>query len=238
MKRYTFFYLLIFLSGIIISINSCKEEVVEPPINDDNLYFPSNIGHFIVYDVDTSYYDKAISEGKTARNHYQIKEIVESDFTDGTGRNTQRIERYFKINDTLNWELKDVWYSNLTSDDAEKVEENQRYVKLRFPIVSQMHWNGNLYNILDQEEYRYTSINTPYTVNGIVFPNTVTVTQIDDFSVIHRNYAIEVYAKNVGMIYKKTIIVTKEPDYTSSGKYVFGDTLKHFECEYRVKSYN
>lgn len=225
MPRSIKFFLFFLL--IITGFWSCKHETITPDTSFYN-YFPSNIGHWIKYSVDSvgwdDYYAVTDPHHRT-EYHYQIKEKIESYFYDIEGRNTMRIERYKRWNDTSEWFLKDVWYANLTTSTAEKVEENVRYVKLVFPIYKGRSWNGNVFNSLDEMEYKYDNMDQPYTVNGSCFDSTITVTQEDLHIVIFDKVKKEVYARNIGMIYKRyrdvefrdTIYhdsITKGVDYT------------------------
>jgi hypothetical protein len=136
---------------------------------------------------------------------------MESVFVDNQGRNTSRIERYKRLNDTIPWMIKDVWYANLTSSTAEKVEEDVRFIKLIFPVRAGDTWDGNAFNTLGEETYTYGDVNTPYSTILFNFDSTVTVIQRDDTSAIRREYSIEVYAKHIGMIYKKFISQGLDP---------------------------
>jgi hypothetical protein len=171
--------------------------------------------------------------------HYQLKEYIESNFIDNSGRNTQRIERYIRKNDTTQWIIRNVWYANSINNNIEKVEDNIRYVKLIFPIKIHKQWDGNAFNVFDMQKYEYTSIENPYVVNGINYPNTLTVTQKDETSLIHKDYAVEVYAKNIGLIYKRSYYMRKNPDITDNYGNVIeqGDTLLENEVVYKIKNY-
>ena len=77
--------------------------------------------------------------------HYQVKEELDSTFIDDTGNQAYRIERS-RRNDTASfWTITDIWYCNLTSSTAEKVEENLRFIKLSFPMFKNKTWAGNKY---------------------------------------------------------------------------------------------
>ncbi len=226
---------------IVTGIFSCKKEhALATDIGYD--YFPVNIGHWISYNVDSVAYDFKI--GYHDSLSYQIKEYFESDFIDNSGRNAKRIERYFRYNDTLNWTIKDVWYANLSTSTAEKVEENARYIKLVFPIREYKTWNGDAYNIGDspnigdtynnngQDTYRYLNVDMPYTINNMIFDSTVTVIQKEYYEdILKKYYKVEVYAKHVGLIYKKVI------DYKYKKNY--GDSIKKLgiEYSYTINSY-
>ena len=227
-KRYCFFFFLFISFNFIVT---CKREVVSPVYMGYD-YFPSNPGHWVIYDVDSLYYDDF--HDTVFNYHYQIKEVIESIFLDIQNRPTQRINR-FKCVDSVNWYLADVWYSNITSSTAEKAEENVRFVKLIFPIASGKSWNGNAFNNLngfDYPDYEYDNLYNPYSVNGTAFDSTVTVIQNIDYNPIRQYDQFEVYAKNIGLIYKKYKMINiyfnpEQPDTTYYG----------FDYTYKIVSY-
>lgn len=190
---------------------SCKKDVA-PSLDVGYGYFPTNVGHWIIYDVVTIEHDAPVNKHDTAV--FQIMEIIESTFSDNENRQTQRIERYIRSDSTLPWVIKDVWFSNLTASTAEKVEENVRFVKLIFPVLLGETWDGNNFNSQDIWNYEYTEVDMSYTINNLSFDSTVTVLQIDEGNLIEKNYALEIYAKNVGMIYKELILLETEVDGT------------------------
>ena len=197
---------IVFITFIVLG--SCKKEVVTP-VDLGYGYFPTNVGHWVLYNVDSIYYDTFTST-KT-HYHYQIKELIQSAFLDLSNRPTQRIERYETI-DTVPTFLKNVWVSNLTTTDAEKVEENIRYIKLVFPVVGGQTWNGNAYNTLGEQDYQYGNVNVPYTINGLSFDSTLNVIQDYDSNLVSVQIESEMFAKHVGLIYKRYRNVDKFPD--------------------------
>lgn len=191
-----------FFGYILISflfITSCKDDSSET-IDLGYTYFPVNIGHWVIYDVDSVVYGTS----DTTAYSYQIKEYIESAFTDNTGKLTQRIERYKRENDTLPWVITQVWTSNLSDLTAERVEDNQRYIKLIFPVRLNESWNANSYNNSPptSSETEYTSVDEPYSINSLSFDSTLTTEFIYN-TFISIDIAEEMYAKNVGLIYKR-----------------------------------
>ena len=82
-----------------------------------------------------------------------------------------------------------------------KVEENERYIKLIFPVASGQAWNGNAYNSLGEQDYQYGNVNVPYSVNGLNFDSTATVLQDDivpDSNLVQVRIEEEMFAKHVG----------------------------------------
>ncbi len=191
-------------------LNSCNKDVTPPDAGYG--YFPTKIGNWIIYDVVSIEHDAPISKHDTSI--FQLKEVIESTFLDNENRETQRIERYTRNDETQPWVIKDVWFSNLTASTAERVEENERLIKLTFPVKKGKTWDGNALNSQDVWIYKYTEVNVPYTINNFSFDSTVTVLQIDEENLVEKKYALEIYAKNAGMIYKELILLNTEIDGT------------------------
>ena len=204
-------FIIIALMVVVVSIYSCKKRETIKPVDVGYCYYPYNVGHWIKYDVDSTYYDGFTHTVR--KYHFKLNEEIESTFLDNQNRPTQRLERYVQISDTTSWYLRNVWTSNLTASTAEKVEDNIRYVKLIFPIIESQTWNGNAYNTLGELDYTYNNTYKPFTVNGMTFDSTITVIQNVDSNLIYVKYMIEVYAKNVGLIYKRYEDIQKQPDY-------------------------
>ena len=105
------------------------------------------------------------------------------------------------------WILINVWSANRTNINAEKVEENQRFVKLIFPVKKNRIWNGNAANSLDERIYEYIDIDISRTLSSFNFDSTCFIKQIDNETLIDKKYYVEIYAKNIGMIYTQVIDV-------------------------------
>ncbi len=199
--------LLFFMSAVMFS---CREEqLVSPAIPFGYEYFPVNTGHSVVYNFDSVFIDSKVGVNDTT--HYQLKEIIESTFTDNTGRPTLRIERYRRNNDSASWNIKNVYFANVSTTSAEKVEENQRLVKLVFPVKLNKSWSGNAFTSLPKWEYEYTGVDEPLKIGSQTFDSTLTVTQIDELNLIEKDYSVEKFAKHVGLVYRQNIHLEKTP---------------------------
>lgn len=191
----------------ILCMAACKKDAsIQVDVGYD--YIPGTVGEWVIYDVDSIVYDDFL---QTVDTHtYQIREIIESTYLDAQNRETMRIERYRRDSTTGAWVIKDVWAANKMDTRFEKVEENIRYVKLVFPVSNGKIWNGNVSNVLDLWDYTYLDSNVPKTINGSSFDTCLTVTQKIQDDGLEKFYFEEVYAKGVGMIYKKAIYLTKQ----------------------------
>jgi hypothetical protein len=190
---------------------SKTENVEENPFPIITDYYPGKIGSFIDYKVDSIYHNNALEQHDTV--HYKIRELLESNFTDNQGRNSIRIERYISHVDSTNWILKDIWFSTTTNVRMEKIEEDVRFIKLINPIQEDEAWNGNAMNILDEWEYNYLQIAEPFFTDSLNFDSTITVLQRDYSNLIEKEYAKEIFAKNIGMIYKYSKLLRVNPNF-------------------------
>jgi hypothetical protein len=205
LKKYQLFIMLSAL-GALTMLHACSKdkEVVQVEIGYE--YFPDKVGNFIIYQVDSIHYNDFTLSIDTFK--FQIKEKISENFFDLSNRVTQRIERFYRKNETENWVLKDVWFSNKTNNSAEKVEENIRFVKLVFPLKKDNEWNGNRYNQLGEKTYIMSRLHEPATIGSLNFDSTLYVLQQADSNLIEKNFACEIYGKHTGLIYKKHIYLT------------------------------
>jgi|SRR5665213_987400 len=212
---------------LILIINSCTKDK-NTSINGDPAgygYFPIDTGHWVIYDYDSV----ALSPFGNDSFHFLLQEYIRSTFLDNTGQTTERIERYEMQNDTSPWTIVNVWTANLHTNDAERVEDNVRFVKLAFPVQSSATWNGNAYNNINPEwDYTYTSIDQPLTIGSLSFDSTLTVLQVNNTNLVQQQYGIEQYAKGVGMIYK---------EFKNDSVNTVNGTISGFDLKMTIKSY-
>jgi hypothetical protein len=97
-----------------------------------------------------------------------------------------------------------------------------RFIKLTIPISEGYTWKAHTYidtksinstvSYLDEWAYEYRNVDQPYAVLNKTYNNTLTVFQHDETTpegpfnpnnYQQRNYGQEVYAKDVGLIYKE-----------------------------------
>lgn len=187
---------------------ACKKKTEEPPdLGYD--YAPITLGKFVVYDVDSTIYDDFKMD--TTYTKYRIKEKLEEVYIDNQGREAIKLVRYIKMYNPLVsydnqvWTIKDVWNYTKTNTTLEVVEEDIRFTKLIFPVKVDALWNGNAQNTIGDWEYIYNYINRTENINGTIFNSVLLVVQKDDKSknAIHRQYFVEKYAKDVGLVYRE-----------------------------------
>ena len=196
------------LLAISVALSSCKkkkEPVTKPDLGE--AYYPTTIGKYIVYDVDSIVFAEIGYD--STHYKYQIKEKIEEEYTDVQGRPALKMVRYIKKYNAatsytaMPWTIKDVWQVNVSAKNVEVVEENVRFVKLIFPFKEGSTWNGNSMNTLGEWEYTYSYMNIPESINSISFSNVLGVTQKNFRTLISNDYYIEKYAKDIGLVYRE-----------------------------------
>jgi hypothetical protein len=197
----------IFLSSLLFVFSCSKnEETVEPDLGYG--YAGLEVGKYVIYDVDSITYDDFDSSIDTAS--YQIKETVDSKFTDLGGEDAFKIVRYRRNSENESWYIIDVWSSKLTVTNFQQNEENITYVKLIFPVNTGDNWNGNSMNNNSSQEYEYTTTNQTEVVGTLALNDVLTVLQYDSpDKLINPEFFEEKYAKNIGMVYKRSMSLVR-----------------------------
>lgn len=209
-KRYT-----PLLAGLLLlaAMVSCKKSTGEGP-NFHYTYFPYESGYWVEYNVDSMWHDNG---SDTAR--YQLREVMADAYYDNEGRLSYRFERYKRDSSHHPWVLEDVWSVTRTQTRLERVEENIRLIKLLFPVKRNDRWDGNLYNVYDEEEYMVYDAHETMTINGFTFDSTAHVIQADRNNLVDSIYKEEIYAAGVGLVYRQF----RELDFGNSQAGIIGN---------------
>lgn len=190
---------------------SCRDDQDMNETDIGRGYFPVEVGHWVVYEVDSTVYDDF--EGDTDVYRYQVKELWESQFIDNQGRPAIRIERYKRWYDpdtpydSIPWYLSRVWAFTRTNGGGEKLEENERFLRVAFPVNEGKTWDGNAYNTIGEWNYKYREADRPFSLGAFAFDSTCLVEQKSEINLINHRVYKERYAKNVGLIQKNVIDV-------------------------------
>lgn len=228
--------LLFTLFGLfMLAFSACKDNDDDFVLNYDYEYFPQDSGHYVIYQVDSiiiSTFFPAGSPERADTQQYVCRELIESTWEDAEGRPGVRIE--WACNPDTSQDLEStvprIWHAIRTASTAEKIEDNLRYIRLLFPPKQGLTWQGNAFiNItsdikyLQDWEYEIIEVDVPKTINGLQFDSTLTVLQVDNENLVEKVYALETYAKGVGLVYKESLSLTKSPGISYSDILNLGD---------------
>ncbi len=212
-----------YLAACLLAVGlwACENKTVEP-IAMYYQYFPVSIGDETIYNVTAIIYDDFTNTVDTTR--YRLKEIVDTTYTNNEGDKTYIIYA-FKEKDG-SWLPFQTYTATPTRLRAERVENNQRYIKMVFPVVENKSWKGNAKTNLDSWDYKYLNTHKPFSVSGIRFDSTLLIDQALDSNLIQKVRSFEYYAANVGLIYKRNLFIDKS-----------NNKPKGYDNTYRIESY-
>jgi len=188
---------------------SCKKEETAAPAGIDlgTAYYPTDIGKYVIYDVDSIIYTDFSKD--TLVYKYRIKEKFTETYTDNLGLPAIRLERHIKkynptiSYDSLPWIMKEVWSVNYDQSTVQVVESNLRFTKLIFPVQANSTWNGNAFNSLGQQIYYYKYIDQAETIGPLSLNTVLSVQQKEVRTLINYQNYVEKYAKGVGLVYRE-----------------------------------
>jgi hypothetical protein len=191
---------------------SCDSDTVEKNVN----YFPLRVGQTWLYDIEETNITRAActDNGTTTLSYQLLVEVMDSIVADQGF--TYRFKRSKRTNAADPWIDFETWTAQLIGNRIVVSESNISYVKLLAPITNDLVWNGNLYNNRqelngkNEDDYKSTLVNKPYVVesSGLSFGNSVSVVQNDEQSnIIYRDSRLEVYADQVGLVYKESYLL-------------------------------
>lgn len=170
-------------------------------------YYPTKLGKYVVYDVDSIVYTQLTKD--TLVFKYRIKEKLADTYSDNLGQPAIRVERYIKNYDpakpydSIPWTIKEVWMVNANLKSIQVVESNVRFTKLIFPIQENASWDGNANNSQEAWDYTYNYIDKSEKINSVLLENVVQVKQKDYRTLISYQYYSEKYAKEIGLVYRE-----------------------------------
>lgn len=225
MLKFSFLNSFLFLA---LALSSCKK--TETNIDKKTEYFGLEKGRFVEYQVTYMFHDSLLQKHDTI--NYQFKTLIGDTVIDNLGRVANKFYRFSRKNSSLPWEETDIWTAIIVDDRAELVEENQRKVKLVFMPTLEKVWDINAFNNSGKVEGFYSEIDEMKSINNLTFENTLTVEEEDFKTLIETKRKFEVYAKNVGLIYK----VYKDLDFKfSSTKPILGEEFYFTVTNYGVE---
>ncbi len=177
------------------------------------------MGHTIEYDVLEIIYR---NEGQLRDTiTYQLKEEITDSFKDGAGKTVFVLDRSKRSNISGTWSYFESWFAQIENNQAIRIEDNRKFVKLRLPIKPNDQWDGNaLFDdrnpvvIGDDPIDYFKNWNSKMiegsgiqTINGINYNDTHVISLADDENKLELRYGKEIYADTIGLIYRELRIL-------------------------------
>lgn len=180
----------------------CREE--ETLILDSGAeYFPIKKGLYHVYSVNEVRYGPGSDPEEL---NYELMTAVVDSFPSAQDGFTYVIHRSRRMAAGSPWEAVDTWSARKDKSEVIVSEGNTAFVKLRFPVRADFRWDGNAFNSLGEDEYEFKDIRQPMVLDGMTFEKTMTVEQeLNDDLIVFRDERKEMYALDVGLVYREII---------------------------------
>ncbi len=209
MIRIAGFLILVFLLGCTPDDPSNSQELIS-----SSVLFPLDIDHSISYEVSEFIFT---SRGQIDTLSYQLRETVVDEFIDDTGATVHVVDRFVKPVDGGTWTYQQSWQSMITDNQAIRIEDNRRYIKLRLPIRQNDTWDANaLFDdsapiVIGNEPIDYyknwqskiTQMNESVKIVGQTYNEVTSVSLADYENNIELRRVEEKYADGIGLIYRK-----------------------------------
>jgi hypothetical protein len=215
-------FIILLLLTMALGFWACENTLEDYQPNDQGTdFFPLEVGNTWIYQLDSITYDN--NGNKIDTISIQVKETITEQFIDQEGNDVYRVARAWLKNDI--WVTSDIWSASIDEKLAYRTEENLRFAKMSFPIVEGNTWDGNAF--IDEQiivkiagepirvyqnwgDYSYTNVDQSENIGDIFYPSVCTVNQVDLEDKITRRYAEEKYAKGIGLVYKKMIVLNTQ----------------------------
>lgn len=217
MKKSTIFLVLILVSLVYACRNGQEELVVK-----GEEYFPLEIGSKHFYKIDTIVYDLFQKKIDTFSNIVQ-EEVVEK-YVDLSGDTVYRLDLSTYDKTKFKYVVFQSYERKIKGNYAMEKMNNGTEVKMIFPISnyktkgSTYTWNCNMFNAKEPQIVKFTSVFSSYNLDNKNYSNCVSIKLSKPQTGIINNIKEEVYAKNIGLIYR----FTDSTDYLQSDTFPSG----------------
>lgn len=203
--------LFLLLNVLLSGLTSCKDTDTNLPAPPDMgyEYFPLKPGQRSFYHVDSIAWNDFRKTVDTFS--YQLKDTITGlIYNELSGDSIFLMDRYQRENAFYEWSFSRTITLIRQEKRAEYNDENTPYVKMVFPVSAGITWNGNAYNSLPPQDYRYLQTGAAYMLpDGSNTPATL-VRQLDNQNRIREEYAEETYGKDFGLLKRYVKMLDKD----------------------------
>lgn len=222
MKKYSVYFLFILTIALFSGCtpSGTVEEFDEERFGFD--YFPLEVGKFWIYAVDSIVYDDLGATKLDLKS--EIKEEIVDTFRNEVNELVYVVNRFWRRENSSPWQVTDVWSAVKDRERAFRTEDNLKFIKFVFPPLTGKRWNSNIYfdeftivtiageslrMFADWNDAQMTSVDVNERIGSVDYENVATIllTDDDERNAIERRYALEKYARGVGLVYKEYIIL-------------------------------
>ena len=228
-----------FAFAMVVLFSACKRTDTLETITLEEIA-PLKIGKYITYRVDSLVFTNS---GKSTEIHkYRFRHIIEKQVKDNQNRPAWLVNTY--INDSLgngSWIASGVYIVTPVDKQLEVNENNLRVIKIHLPVKEGFDWKGNSYlpdrpynpqypisidGNMSLWEFTYESVNQKEKIGTVDINDVSTIAHIDasenvpirsDTAFASREFSLEKYAKNIGLVYRQIELWENQPRPRTTG---------------------
>lgn len=218
------FYNYLFL--MVVALYGCGDD--EPMIKASDLeYFPLQTGFYQIYTIDETIYTELDPPQEFS---YELKTEVVDSFANLEGGITYVMYRSTRTTENDPWVFKETWSSKTNAQYIVLVEGNISYIRIALPAFKNKEWDGNALNSLGEDIYRIESKGKSYSLSdALEFQDALVVHQESEVNSLFRDEREEVYARNVGLVYKKSIVLNYCDEVPCFGQQIINDGVEYLQ---------
>lgn len=213
-------YLLVVLIGFL----SCSDEERARP---DTEYFPLEIGLYRIYSVEENIYSEL---NPPVLNEYELKTEIVDSFENQEGGITFVIHRSTRDSENDPWDFQETWSARMNSYQAIENEGNVSFVRIVFPASKNKVWDGNILNTLEEDDYVIELSGSKSTLEtGVELNDVVLINQEERLNALVRDEREEIYARGIGLAYKKSVVLNYCDDSGCFGQEIIKDGIEYWQ---------
>lgn len=198
-------------------LTACEEEISpkEPLLLN---YFPFEEGMVREYQIDSILYFETLDNDTIS---WLVREEFGPFIVDLQGDTALRVSRFRRPDSTAAWQYLSTWLSYRNQNQAERVEDNLRFIKLTFPPKLDRSWEGHAYlgglesepvnescnqlDYLEDWDFEYDQVHFSYNADWInsSFDSCIQVRQQGTDNLIQFDAGREIYANGIGLVYRE-----------------------------------
>jgi len=217
------FYKYLFLTTI--TLVRCGEEEVDQ--KSDMEYFPLQTGFFQIYSIEETIYTELDPPLELS---YELKTEVVDSFANMEEGFTYVIYRSTRNSESDPWVFQEAWSARTNTQQIVLMEGNISYIRIALPAFKNKQWNGNALNTQEEDIYVIETVGKSYELNATLeFDDALVVNQESESNNLFRDEREEVYARNVGLIYKKSVVLNYCDEVPCFGQQIINDGVEYLQ---------
>lgn len=214
--RYSINYCIII--AILGGFLSCNKNTIEDfDVEFGYEYFPLEIGQSKQFAVDSIVFDPSRLGMQADTLSGFFREDIVDTLRNNAGELVYRVERYYRRNSSLSWQIHSVVAKSRNEQEALFTESNLKYVKLLFPLKTTLEWSSTAYfpetteievagEVLEYFKGWKSNIvekRDQFLVDQQTYSDVFLVELANFENKIEYRYGLEAYAPNEGLVYQE-----------------------------------